>query len=56
MVTILLILLLLLRTFIADRARCKWVGKSAVEVNREFRRYDGNCKENVTLKLNFALS
>ena len=37
MVTILLILLLP-RTFIADRARCKWVGRSAVEVNREFKK------------------
>ena len=58
MVTILLILLLP-RTFIADRARCKWVGRSAVEVNRKLgnlRSYDGNCYENVTLKLNFALS
>ena len=37
MVTILLILLLP-RTFIADRARCKWVGRGAVEVNREFKK------------------
>ena len=37
MVTILLILLPL-RTFIADRVRCKWVGRSAVEVNREFKK------------------
>ena len=37
MVTISLILLLP-RTFIADRARCKWVGRSAVEVNREFKK------------------
>ena len=37
MVTILLILLIP-RTFIADRARCKWVGRSAVEVNREFKK------------------
>ena len=48
-----MIIELLRRTFIVDRARCKWTGRGAVEVNIENERFTVVCSHS-RLNLKFG--
>ena len=52
-----MIIELLRRTFIVDRARCKWTGRGAVEVNIENERFTTVlCVDVVVKTLNLEIS